>query len=758
MFALILGVSSLSIFLVLQFTIESAYAFNAPGGNETMNIKVKQAKSTIYRAEWNNKGRWTGRAWWANPLFDWKCLGNRRVQAPAAKNRALSLLPFEITVQGSSFTIQTVVKFSKSSNRIPSVANSVSAGFGLGRRGPFNDYRSAAVYARSQLRAVINSKGKLLMGNKYSSKSLSSIFVPTKLTLKGTRLKNNSVSVSLTAQQAKKKVSVTHVVSLSKVTGVFALITEGPAKDAEETARVNVIFEDFSITGSMLKRYNGRMFGAVMWSQYTVSKKTLRLQAQLAPIDKPMRVQLLIRSTKNGKPIHSRVSWSDKLSRTVRFTVGKLDTSRHWWYDVQLHINGQLHSWSGVIQMEPPLRLPFKIAVFSCDNGYLFPLQSVVTQVSTQKPHMLYFAGDQIYSDTAGFSFEQFAKTEVAMIDFLRRWYLFGWTWRKLLRNAPSVIIPDDHDVYQGNLWGAGGRAIKEPKQKYWETGGYVMPGRWVTAVEQCHVGHLPPPRASFRTPLGLSPYFTSLLYAGLSMAVLEDRKFKSAPLEFPKSEKKLADGGSLLGYKQEAFLSKWVKEWHGASMKIAFSQTIFCDAATHTGETLRRHNFAYDSGGWPSEARNRAVKLLGKGNVLSLHGDQHLGILLRQGVDRHDDANVAFMVPGTANGYPRAWWPGVQNIFTAGKSSYTGRFVDDIGHPITVLAVGNPEPKSLFLDTSKISPMQYGRVKGSGYGLVVINRETKSAVFNLYRVGKAFDQFKGFPKKVLIGGRPKNL
>ncbi|WP_395095010.1 hypothetical protein [Armatimonas sp.] len=46
--------------------------------------------------------------------------------------------------------------------------------------------------------------------------------------------------------------------------------------------------------------------------------------------------------------------------------------------------------------------------------------------------------------------------------------------------------------------------------------------------------------------------------------------------------------------------------------------------------------------------------------------------------------------MPGTANGWPRAWWPE--------GASITGRFTDSFGHKITVLAAANPEKGSNLL------------------------------------------------------------
>lgn len=744
--------------MLAQLTIASIFVHSVVAvGTHFPNALDKKSINKVphFQAAWAGEGRWIGRAWWANPLWDWQRIGNGQVRAPAAERRSLSLLPFEIGWNGASFAIQTTVTFSKIYGVRPAVASTLAAGFAIGRSGPLDDYRSAAVYSSSQLEAVLLANGSLSIAGTTSKEALQLTQVPVTLILTCSR-RNTSAVLSLTARRFNSKISMSLIVPLNKVTGPFALITVGPRKSAENPSIADITFKNFSVSGTMVKRYRGRMLGAIMWSQYLISEKTIRIQAQLAPLDKPVRVQLTVFSLKTKTKILTQSVWSESLSRTALFTVTNWNSNLAWSYELQVQVLGRLHKLSGTIRREPAVSTPFKIAMFSCDEGYLFPQTGMVSQVSQQKPDLLYFAGDQIYNPTGGFRVEQKARTEVAMLDFLLRWYLFGWTWGKLLRNIPSVIIPDDHDVFQGNLWGVGGRAFPFATGIRWDSGGYLMPGPWISAVERCHTGHLPPSRANLTTPLGLKSYFTSISYSGLSMAVLEDRKFKSAPASFEEPALTLGLGGSLLGDEQEDFLKTWVEEWNGAFMKVAFSQTIFCNAATHFGKELYRLNLLYDSGGWPFDARNRAVELMGQGNVLALHGDQHLGMLLRHGVDKHDDAGVAFMVPGTANGYPRAWWPGVNNnTNNARNKNFTGRYFDDTRHPITVYAVGNPEIDARLLDFQDTPRIQLGRARGSGYGMVVMNRLAKTATFHLYRVGGRLDQFPGFPKKLFIGGRP---
>ncbi len=153
----------------------------------------------------------------------------------------------------------------------------------------------------------------------------------------------------------------------------------------------------------------------------------------------------------------------------------------------------------------------------------------------------------------------------------------------------------------------------------------------------------------------------------------------------------------------------------------------------------------------------NRAVRILGDCNALAIHGDQHLGVFLRHGVDDFDDAGYALMVPGTANGFPRAWWPGVEKGVPQPGQDYTGKFHDDAGHPIHVLAVGNPEPGSNSLPRTS-DPMEIGYRKGSGYAIVQFDKPAGNATVALYRLGDSEEVFPGFPQTVHVGGKPAAL
>ena len=565
--------------------------------------------------------------------------------------------------------------------------------------------------------------------------------------------------LALSATRDKQSISLEESIASSAIDGGISLLSTGPKRPSGSKDVSEFQFKDFRLSGDIPQLHPDRTFGPILWSQYSLSDNQLRLQAQLAPLGmKPKYKADLWIADVDDEPQWSKVATEpmDKLSRTVKFTINDWPGDSDKLYQVRFRWRGMQYVWDGRVRREPNVDEPFKLGCFSCDNGYLFPIPAMVRQVKRQNPDMVFFAGDQIYESYGGFGTNRTDDTENAMVDYLRKFYQFGWTWRDILRDRPSVILPDDHDVFQGNLWGHGGRKLPpSDKKNAWTLGGYIMPGDWVNAVEKTNVGHLPDPAVDITLPIGIKPYFTDMTYGGIGFAILEDRKFKTGPLSIPEAERKDGKSAELLGEEQEAFLKRWSVDWSSQQMKCALSQTIFCTAATHTNHDLKRTRSYFDSGAWPKAARNRAVRVLGDCNALAIHGDQHLGVLLRHGIDDFDDAGYAFMVPGTANGFPRAWWPGVNKGVPQPSQNFTGKFHDDAGHPIHVLAVGNPEPGSNLLPKTE-DPMAIGYRKGSGYGMVEFDRRKKTAKISMYRLGDKEEMFKGFPQTIKVGGQPQ--
>ena len=239
----------------------------------------------------------------------------------------------------------------------------------------------------------------------------------------------------------------------------------------------------------------------------------------------------------------------DSLSRTARFRVEGWDVARAAKYRVRLTLplsNGpETSEYLGTIAEEPGRLTPVRAAVFSCNADHGFPDADVVSHVLKHSPDLALFLGDQFYEGSGGFGI-QTDTIEAASLDMLHKWYMFGWSYRELFRHIPTAFIPDDHDVYHGNIWGESGR--KAPTEAGWgapaqDQGGFKMPPEWVNAVQVAQTSHLPDPYDPTPVDQGIGVYYTRWDYGGVSFAILEDRKFKSSPSNVMPPEARVLNG-----------------------------------------------------------------------------------------------------------------------------------------------------------------------------------------------------------------------
>lgn len=417
---------------------------------------------------------------------------------------------------------------------------------------------------------------------------------------------------------------------------------------------------------------------------------TLKLTAQLFPL-KPGESRDVYLDIRQGDawvevsraPVHYP-GWD------AHFRVEHWDAGRDHAYRVR---HGDAAVFEGLVRRDPADKQSISIGVLSCNSSKTpGPREEIVAGLRSSDPDLLFFAGDQSYRH------EQHTYA----------WIEFGLQFRDVIRDRPTVTIPDDHDVGHPNLWGAGG---KKAVRKDGADGGYCFPARYVNMVERQQTWHLPDPVDPAPIEQGIGVYFTRLVLGGVDFAILEDRKFKTGPagtipqmgprpdhIVDPAYDRTSIDlpGLELLGHRQLTWLRRWADDWQGVRAKCALSQTAFCGAVHLHGTLTNRLLADLDCNGWPQSGRNEALRVLTQARAVHLCGDQHLAVVVQHGIDAHGDGPWSFTGPAIVNTiYGRWWHPADEkagaNPVPDSPLPWTGDYEDGLGNKITVAAYANP-------------------------------------------------------------------
>jgi alkaline phosphatase D len=727
---------------------------------------------------------WTGEALWANRLQDWQITDGGLECIIRGRNRSVALLTHALSSDPQPFAMSVKVRF------LAGAQEGDFAGFLLGRKGPVDDYRSAAIYGGG-LKIGLGVNGKILIGDKVSQTGLGTMYQhsPVLLTLTATPVDNDAYNVKVQIGDGQKVLVESSLIQIParELAGGLALVSDCMTKSQQELIS-SVRFENWSVSGPKLISNPSHTYGPIYFAQYTLNKDTIKLSAQMAPVGSGTEeVHLEIREGSNWKSVAtSQVDPSSRVA-AFRLTGWKFKVKMPYRLTYRLQDReGRLvpYHYEGTFTPAPDVTKPVKLGLFSCNCDHGFPDADLRDNILHHNIDAALFLGDQFYEASGGFSVEE-TNLERSTLDYLRKWYQFGWSYRDVFRHVPCISIPDDHDVYHGNVWGEGGElALKTGgAAQRQDSGGYKMDPAWVTMVQHTQCSHLPDPYDPTPVKNGIEVYYTHWNWGPLSFAIIEDRKFKSAPLHtFPeeagirngfitnasfKDEEYLnASHAELLGARQERFLEDWVNDWqHGAHMKILLSQTNFCTLGTlpkgSTGDDIvpklampKLGEYVkgdaptkdMDSNGWPHSKRNRAVDIIRRGFTLHLAGDQHLASVVRYGVDEHDDAGFVFAGPALNNVWPRRWWPELASDHQPlpGQPAYTGAFHDGFKNKITVHAAASPR------DTGLKPAIIHDRA--TGYGMVLIDPNSREITFECWKrsakpgVSGADGQYAGWP------------
>ncbi len=694
------------------------------------------------KADWTGERRWVGPDWYAAPLQDWSVTPQGLAATPRTRDRRfVHCITRELADPAKGFKIETTVELAHISTAEP---ERPAAGMALGNRGNVAHFLHSVVYPKQFVPAGLTAGGDLVLGETVQKAGIAA-GTPVRLSLDA-HAENGQLAVTLRAskESGEEIAKLQKTMDADAFRGAFGVFAAGERKGPPNRPDLPVYatFRDFAASGPAFAARDEFKFGPVLWSQYSLANQIVRIQAQFPPLEpgdaQKARLEL---QTAAGDWKEAASAPIEPASSTALFELRDWQNDNPTPYRIVYNWQGESFSWEGTIRPEPASTKPWRLGLFSCDDGYLFPQADLMREVARRDPAMLFFAGDQFYEWFGGFGVVR-DPAELARLDYLRKWYLFGWAYRDILKDRPSIIIPDDHDVFQGNVWGQGGRAIpldqKVGKGAPFPLGGYIMEPDWLNLVQRSQTGHLPAPYNPAPVERGISVYYTGFPFGGVSFAVLEDRKFKIGP----SSEEARQGDTTLLGDRQIEFLEAWAQDWSGdARIKCILSQTIFAQPVTHVNDDLKAEGSGTDNNGWPVEGRALAVATIRKAAAFSLHGDQHLGLQLHHGIEEWEDAGIALMGPATTAGYPRAWMPDrPPEPGGSAQGEYLGRYLDKFRNKMTVLAVANPTAPSTWPEREQ-DPIGRAMGKASGYAMIDFDPVLRTMTTHVYPLPYPIDE-----------------
>ncbi len=723
---------------------------------------------------------WLGGEYWANPMEDWQVADGGAECRSLGGNRSIHSLTHQITHPAKGFTMSVRM------TRLELRGQDPGAGFRVGVRSELNEYRSNCFVARGLHAGVAD--GQLVLGPKSGPLAAATAPGSFELLLSGVA-RGSEVTLTLEARATATGASLgnlSHAVPADSLLGNVALVSNYAAEQTQNAAKkkaaqkvgqggVRYRFADWKMAGEAFAVRHTQRFGPILWAMYSLSDSrtpdgwVMKLSALTGPMGPNDSQVVELHVQRDGAWQSLGEAKLDPDAWVATFRVPRWNEKTATPYKLvyrEKHRDGTVtpDEWTGTIQANPAGR-PLRMAALTCQNDYAFPYEPVVRNVARMRPDLAFFSGDQIYESHGGFGIVR-EPAGPAILNYLRKFYQFGWAFRDVMRDCPTLCLPDDHDVFQGNIWGEGGAKMTnlaaDPGAS--SSGGYAEPARMVNAVHRTNVSHHPDPYDPTPGLQDISVYFGEMVYGGVGFAIVADRQWKSSPervkVDGPRADHVVSpqfDTGTLdvpglilLGERQEAFLKKWAQDWRGHALKAVLSQTVFAAVATHHGGYDGYLKGDLDSGAWPQTPRNRAIEILRPAMALHINGDQHLTTLAQYGVGRQRDSMWSFCTPAIAAGYPRWWRPDDVGMPHAKRPRHgrphTGEYLDGFGNKVYVYAVGNPEVGK--------APNRYDRAheKGSGFGFITFDPVKKTYTLDSYRFlidptdGKASNQFPGWP------------
>ena len=743
---------------------------------------------------WDNvrERKWAGPDFWCNRLQDWVVKDDylRAETIGDEPCRTAHLLTWSLTEKRGPFTLQTKIRMEGY------LAAGSFTGFLIGAGAGMLDYRGASLIHHfpgkgGGILAVLDTEKEpklsfrdmsantnkaeypLLDRQKSDVKNpivLNKEFV---LILEGTPGKKGKYDLKLVLKDADNEeiLAINEINHLDErlLIGNIALVSHAAASPIVH------MFGNLAIGGERIQNFPNRTFGPVVGTLYSVSDDVLKLSAQFVHLgyetfllekfnkdvdyyDFSLRkkrkcyVASLEKKLEDGNwetisgPLsivgpHYNVlfrieNWDSNKAIELRVVFRDFDETEYY-YTTHVTANPVEKpvlsvagfTGMGAIGRSPYLTGPKQeegevvIGRWSPANVWT-PFAQTIEAVKKQDVDLLFFTGDQVYENKPSPKDWTINPAE----DYLYKWFVWLWSFRELTNHLPTIVQPDDHDVYHGNLWGWSGKLNTTGD---FDDGGYERSPFFVNLVHRTQSVHLPDAWCQGDALNEITNYYTRFNWGGVGFAVLEDRKYKTPP--------QIEDPGEqlLLGAGQMNMLEDWQYDWKDQQFKCVVSQTVYASMHTDWNGKIFADK---DSNGFPKVRRDEFLNIVRSYGAFILSGDQHLGTFARLGIEQPSDAVYQFAVPALGNYFWRWFYPeDAGNDREPGAPNQTGEFIDGFGNYFRIIAVANPEERSLmdqklrqrYMITKEEAENGLGDTKrtclGDGYGITRFDKEKRT-------------------------------
>lgn len=686
---------------------------------------------------------WIGEDFWTVPIEDWK-ISNARIEFTGKEQHSTcNLLPYVLDNKDGSFIIRIEMGMIERGD-----ANG-SSGIVIGSADPEDKDVKAAVYFGQGINIGVSTAGFAFIEQNISKLSGEFDYSHFYLEISGNKEKDGYLIDLKVIDRSRTLAANVSFKPESNFRGIIQMVN-----NFKSAVSVNngpkFWFDNLALEGPAIIYKPENKFGPILWTMHTLSRNTLKLSVQMPPIGENDNQELELQFKTGREWISYDKQPVEADSRMATFKVKEWNSSEDKDYRVLYHskdLDGteRDYDYSGTIRRDPVDR-PLKLGALTCQFHTGFPYSPVVRNLEMKNPDLLYFSGDQIYEQNGGYQIKR-EPENAAILNYLGKWYMFGWAFGELMRDVPAICTPDDHDVFQGNIWGGAGVPKASGLSNTDDYMGFTQTVKFVNVVNTTQCEHLPDPFDPSPIEQGMKVWYTSLNYGRVSFAIISDRIFKSGPnlvakwkgrkdhLKEPLKDPSIIDRPDLelLGKRQEIFLENWIRDWVDVEIKVLLSQTLFANAATHHGQFDGYLLGDLDSGGWPRKARDRAVGIIRKGFVFHICGDQHLPSIVQYGTDSFRDAGWSFCTPAIAVGYSRWFRPDELNIPVKNRPEHsysnTGEYIDAFGNKNYVYAIGNPG-KFIGIQDRYI----FQREKTAGLGFVIFDKKTRDITMESWR------------------------